>query len=107
MEQDDKGQNLKQGTLAVLRDRLRNQTPIRVSHQPGQFITRLLYTDISGMVINLSRHDDDNQLAKEAYRLHIITENSGALTGLFTDSLAMSVYEGLPASQASYPTRLG
>ncbi|CCP06994.1 flagellar brake protein [Erwinia amylovora] len=107
MEQDDKGQYLKQGTLAVLRDRVRNQTPIRVSHQRGQFITRLLYTDISGMVINLSSHDDDNQLAKEAYRLHIITETSGALIELFTDSLAMKYMRGCQLSQACYPTRFG
>ncbi|CCG87035.1 flagellar brake protein [Erwinia piriflorinigrans] len=109
MEQDDKEQYLKQGALAVLgvlRDLLKNQTPMRVSHPRGQFITRLLYVDKTSMVIDFGSNDYDNQLAKEANELHIVADTRGARIELILPSLEMGEYEGLPAFTSALPDQL-
>lgn len=109
MEQDDTEQYLKQGTLAVLgvlRELLQNQTPMRVSHPRGQFITRLLHVDKTNMVIDFGSNDYDNQLAKEANELYIVADTRGARIELILNSLQMSEYEGLPAFTAALPGQL-
>ncbi|QKJ86829.1 flagellar brake protein [Paramixta manurensis] len=106
MKEVDKEQYLKRGTLAVLgvlRDILRDQTPVMVSHTRGQFISRLLFVDREQLMIDYGSNTYDNQVALDAENLHISAETQGAKVEFALPTLHADTYEGLPAFSAPLP----
>ncbi len=108
-EEEDKEQYLKRGplaVLAVLKNLLKSQTPIMVSHARGQFITRLLYADKERLVVDLGSNDYENQLALETADLHLTAETHGAKVEFALSKLEEERYDGLPAFGAGLPDEL-
>ena len=109
MKEEDKEQYLKRGPLAVLtvlKNLLKDQTPVMVSHSRGQFITRLLYADKERLVIDLGSNDYENQLALEITDMHLTAETQGAKVEFILSKLEDESYEGLPAFAADLPDEL-
>ncbi|WLS80505.1 flagellar brake protein [Erwinia pyri] len=109
MKEEDKEQYLKRGplaVLAVLKNLLKNQTPILVSHARGQFITRLLDADQDRMILDLGSNDYENQTAVEAEELHFRAETHGAKVEFALSALQEETFEGLPAFSATLPDLL-
>ncbi|MGB9097654.1 flagellar brake protein [Erwinia sp.] len=106
MKEDDKEQYLKRGplaVLAVLKNLLKNQTPILVSHSRGQFITKLLDADQARLVLDLGSNDHENHLAIEAVDLHLTAEMHGAKVEFALSELTDDKFDGLPAFGADLP----
>ncbi|WP_380180867.1 flagellar brake protein [Kalamiella sp. sgz302252] len=109
MKEEDKEQYLKRGplaVLAVLKNLLKNQTPVMVSHARGQFITRLLYADKERLVVDYGSNDYENQLALEMKELHFTAETHGAKVEFALEGLESDDHEGLPAFGAALPDLL-
>lgn len=106
MKAEDKEQYLKRGplaVLAVLKNLIKNQTPILVSHARGQFITKLLDADREGMVLDLGSNDAENQHAMEAQDLHLTAETHGAKVEFALSELTDGEFDNLPAFSAALP----
>ncbi|WP_158783008.1 flagellar brake protein [Pantoea sp. BAV 3049] len=109
MKEEDKEQYLKRGPLAVLgvlKNLLKNETPVMVSHSRGQFITKLLSADQDRLVVDYGSNDYDNQLALEAQELHLTAETHGAKVEFALSSLEAASHDGLPAFGADLPDLL-
>lgn len=109
MKEEDKEQYLKRGPLAVLgvlRDLEKQQTPVRVSGDRGQFISRLLYVDQQQVIVDYGSNQYDNQLALESRDLHLSAETHGAKVEFSLPALSAVEYEGLPAFSAPLPELL-
>jgi len=108
-EEENKEQYLKRGPLAVLgvlKNLLKNQTPILVSHSRGQFITRLLDADQDRLILDLGSNDYENQMAVAAEELHFTAETHGAKVEFALGVLQEDKFEGLPAFSAALPDLL-
>ncbi|MBN7121922.1 flagellar brake protein [Erwinia billingiae] len=106
MKENDNEQYLKRGplaVLAVLKNLMKNQTPILVSHARGQFITKLLDADKDRMVLDLGSNDHENQLAMDAEDLHLTAETHGAKVEFALGTLTDDKFDGLPAFGADLP----
>ena len=109
MKSEDNEQYLKRGTLAVLgvlRDLEKQQTPVRVATERGQFISRLLFVDQEQVIVDYGSNQYDNQLALQAHDLHIDAETQGAKVEFSLPLLNAIEYEGLPAFTAPLPELL-
>ena len=109
VKEEDKEQYLKRGplaVLAVLKNLLKSQTPVMVSHARGQFITRLLYADKERLVIDLGSNDYENQVALETPDLHLTAETHGAKVEFALGKLDNESFDGLPAFGAALPDEL-
>ncbi|MCX8955825.1 flagellar brake protein [Erwinia psidii] len=109
MKQEEKEKYLKRGplaVLAVLKNLLKNQTPLLVSYARGQFITKLLAADRDGIVIDYSSNDYDNQLVLEADELYLLAETYGAKVEFALGSPQPGSHQGLPAFFADLPELL-
>ncbi|EOS92943.1 flagellar brake protein [Erwinia tracheiphila] len=105
----EKEQYLKRGplaVLAVLKNLLKNQTPVLVSHARGQFITKLLYADHDQIIIDYGSNDYDNQLVLEASELNLWAETQGAKVEFTLSEPHSGSHEGLPAFFANVPEEL-
>lgn len=109
VKEEDKEQYLKRGplaVLAVLKNLMKNQTPVLVSHARGQFITRLLFADKERMVVDYGSNDYDNQLALASQAFQLTAETHGAKVEFTLDVLEAENHDGLPAFGASLPDLL-
>lgn len=109
MNEEDKEQYLKRGplaVLAVLKNLLKNQTPVMVSHERGQFITRLLAVDKARLIVDYGSNDYENQLALDMHELHLTAETQGAKVEFTLNRLEKDSYEGQPAFGAGLPDEL-
>ncbi|PIJ49220.1 flagellar brake protein [Erwinia sp. OLTSP20] len=109
MEEVDNEQFLKKGPLAVsntLKDLLKSQTPVMVSHARGQFISKLLYVDQQQLMLDYSSNSIDNQLALAAETLFFTADAQGARIELTLGSLSHVSYDNLPAFSADLPDQL-
>lgn len=109
MKEEEKEQYLKRGplaVLAVLKNLLKNQTPVMVSHARGQFITRLLYADKERLIVDHGSNDYENQLALEVSDLQLTAETHGAKVEFSLAGLESDSHEGLPAFGAGLPDML-
>lgn len=106
MKEEEKEQYLKRGplaVLAVLKNLHKNQTPVLVSHDRGQFITRLLYADKERLLLDYGSNDYENQLALTMKNLHLTAETQGAKVEFALNALEADNHEGLPAFGADLP----
>ncbi|MFG6077028.1 flagellar brake protein [Erwinia sp. OPT-41] len=109
MKEEEKEQYLKRGplaVLAVLKNLLKNQTPVLVCHARGQFITRLLYADKERLIVDYGSNEYENQLALEMNELHLAAETYGAKVEFTLNALENDSHEGLPAFGAGLPDEL-
>lgn len=109
MKEEEKEQYLKRGplaVLAVLKNLLKNQTPVMVSHARGQFITRLLFADKERLVVDYGSNDYENQLALEMSDLQLTAETHGAKVEFTLAALENDSHDGLPAFGAGLPDEL-
>lgn len=109
MKEEDKEQYIKRGPLAVLnvlKDLMKNQTPVMVTHSRGQFITKLLDADRESLLIDWGSNDHDNQLALSAKNLHLTAETRGAKVEFTLPVLNTASHDGLPAFGADLPDEL-
>ena len=109
MKEEEKEQYLKRGplaVLAVLKNLLKKQTPVLVSHARGQFITRLLYADKERLIVDYGSNEYENQLALEMNELHLAAETYGAKVEFTLNALENDSHEGLPAFGAGLPDEL-
>jgi len=109
VKEEDNEQYRKRGPLAVLgvlKDLVKNQTPVRVTHQRGQFITRLLCADRERFIVDYGSNDYDNQLAAEARLLNMTAETAGAKVEFAVSQLRITSHTGLPAFTSGLPDDL-
>ncbi|EXU74500.1 flagellar brake protein [Erwinia mallotivora] len=109
MKEEDKDQYLKHGplaVLAVLKSLLKNQTPVLVAHDRGQFISKLLSADRERVVIDYGSNDYDNQLVQEADCLQLWAETQGARVEFSLSTPEAGNHDGLPAFFSSLPDKL-
>lgn len=109
MKEVDNEQFLKRGPLAVsntLKDLLKSQTPVMVSHSRGQFISKLLYVDQQQLILDYGSSSFDNQLALAAENIYLTADAQGARIELTVPSFSSVSYENLPAFSAALPETL-
>lgn len=108
-EEEDKEQYLKRGPLAVLgvlKNLLKHETPVMVSHARGQFITKLLFADQDRLLVDYGSNDYDNQIALEVEELHLSAETHGAKVEFALGRLEGASHENLPAFSSPLPELL-
>ncbi len=106
MKEEDNEQYLKRGQLAVLavmKNMIKNKTPIMISHARGQLITRLLHADKERLVLDLGSNDYENQVALKTTDLLLTAETHGAKVEFDLGKLDKESYDGLPAFAAALP----
>lgn len=106
MKDADNEQYLKRGTLAVLnvmRDLSRYQTPLMVTFNRGQFISRLLVADEECIIFDLGSNALSNEWVLESPDFSVCAETYGAKIEFTLAALTLVEYEGLPAFSAPLP----
>ncbi|WBM72390.1 flagellar brake protein [Buttiauxella sp. WJP83] len=100
---------LKQSPLAVLgvlRDLHKNQVPIRISWQSGQFITKILEVTASGLIVDFGSQSQENQAAQKAANIQFTAETEGAKVEFTLPKIQPVNYLNLPAFHAPIPPTL-
>jgi len=103
---DSDEQFLKQGTLAVLtimKDLARFQTPLMVTFDRGQFISRLLAASEDHIIFDLGSNALSNTWVLESPHYHVSAETYGAKIAFSLTALSQVMFEGLPAFSAPLP----
>ncbi|MGB7801443.1 flagellar brake protein YcgR [Buttiauxella sp.] len=100
---------LKQSPLAVLgvlRDLHKNQVPIRLSWQSGQFITKILEVTATGLIVDYGSQSHENHSAQKATNIHFTAETEGAKVEFTLPELKPVSYLNLPAFHTPIPSAL-
>ncbi|GDX04182.1 flagellar brake protein [Buttiauxella sp. A111] len=100
---------LKQSPLAVLgvlRDLHKNQVPIRISWQSGQFITKILEVTAAGLIVDFGSQSQENQAAQKAANIQFTAETEGAKVEFTLPKIQPVNYLNLPAFHAPIPPTL-
>ena len=100
---------LKQSPLAVLgvlRDLHKNQVPIRISWQSGQFITKILEVTAAGLIVDFGSQSQENQAAQKAVNIQFTAETEGAKVEFTLPKIQPVNYLNLPAFHAPIPPTL-
>jgi len=100
---------LKQSPLAVLgvlRDLHKNQVPIRLSWQSGQFITKILEVTATGLIVDFGSQSHENHSAQKATHIQFTAETEGAKVEFILPELQPVSYLNLPAFHTPIPSAL-
>lgn len=102
-------QFLKQNPLAILnilRDLQRDDIPLRVCGNSGQFISRILNVSKTELIIDFGSQAYENRAALREGNITLTAETAGAKMEFTTAQLAAGTYQGLPAFTLPFPPSL-
>lgn len=92
--------------LGVLRDLHKNQVPIRLSWQSGQFISKILEVTAAGLIVDFGSQSLDNQAVQKATDIQFSAETEGAKVEFSLPKLQVMNYLDLPAFSTPIPSAL-
>lgn len=109
MKKADKAQYLKQNALAalsILRDIQERESAILISHERGQFISRILFVDLEQVILDFGSDPYENKLAQEMSVFRVSADVKGAKAECTLMSPQTIQYDGLSAFSAPLPDRV-